>query len=239
MKYIYGPVSSRRLGFSLGVSLTPYKICSFDCVYCQLGKTTCLTGERREYLPIGEILEELKTWFLQNPEEGKKLDYLTFSGAGEPTLNTRIGELILEIKKIITVPVCVITNSSLLADPGVRKSLELADLIVPSLDAVTVSVFEKIDRPNPELKIEAIIQGVIDLRREFKGKIWLEVMLVSGFNDDLRHIKKLKEAIDKINPDKIQLNSPVRTAASENLFAVEAGKLKKIQKILGETCEII
>ena len=239
MKYIYGPVQSRRLGLSLGLSLTPYKVCSFDCVYCQLGKTNKLTLQRQEYIPINEILEELQAWILAHPQEVKEINYLTFSGAGEPTLNKKLGELIAEVKKRAAVPVAVITNASLLPDSQVRSALMQADLIVPSLDAVTVSVFEKIDRPHADIRIEQIINALIQLRKEFRGKIWLEVMIVRGKNDDLRHIRKLKEVIDSINPDKIQLNSPVRTTSEPDILPIDKNKLKKIKEILGEKCEIV
>ena len=239
MKYIYGPVPSRRLGLSLGLSITPHKTCSFDCVYCQQGKTSQTTLERKEYISISEVLDELRAWVLNHAEEEKKLDYITISGSGEPTLNTEVGRLIHEIKKISTRAVAVITNSSLLGDAAIRKSLLAADLIVPSLDAVTEQVFQKIDRPHPGIKIDDIINGLVELRKEFSGKIWLEVMLASGINDDLRYIKKLKEVCDKINPDKIQLNSPVRTTAEADIIPVAEAKLKRIKKILGDKCEII
>jgi wyosine [tRNA(Phe)-imidazoG37] synthetase (radical SAM superfamily) len=239
MKYIYGPVKSRRLGFSLGLSLTPYKICNFDCIYCQLGKTLNLTNERKEYLKTEEILDELKLWLQNNSEEAGNLNYITFSGSGEPTLNIKIGEVIQEIKKITAIPVAVITNASLLNDAGVRRALSRADLIVPSLDAATLDIFRKINRPFGATRAEDIITGLVNLRKEYRGQIWLEIMLVRGVNDDLRHIKKLKEVIDKINPDKIQLNSPVRTTAEPNILSVDKSKLEKIKEILGDKCEII
>ena len=239
MKYIYGPVKSRRLGLSLGITLTPYKICSFNCIYCQLGKTINTTSERREYIPIQEIINELKLWLQNNILEAKDLNYITFSGSGEPTLNIKIDQLIAEIKKITVVPIAVITNASLLNLTVVRQALFAADLIVPSLDAAAPEIFTKIDRPKEDIKIEEIINGLIGLRKEFKGKIWLEVMLVKGINDDLGHIRKLKDIIDKINPDKIQLNSPVRTTAEENILAVDKKRLEKFKEILGEKCEII
>jgi wyosine [tRNA(Phe)-imidazoG37] synthetase (radical SAM superfamily) len=238
MKYLYGPVKSRRLGFSLGISLTPYKTCDFDCIYCQLGKTTNLTLERKEYLPVSEIIHELKTWLNSNRETAQGLEYITFSGSGEPTLNTGFGELLTEVKKLTNLRVAVLTNASLLADREVRRQLLSADLIVPSLDAVTQELFIRIDRPHPSLKIEEIIAGLVALRREFRGKIWLEVMLLKGINDDIRHIRKLKDIIDRINPDRIQLNSPVRTTAEAGISAVGRPKLKKIQEILGEKAEI-
>ncbi len=239
MKYIYGPLKSRRLGLSLGITLTPYKICSFNCVYCQLGKSIQTTSERREYLPIQEIINELKLWIQNNSQEAQNLNYITFSGSGEPTLNIKIGEFITEIKKITAVPVAIITNASLLNVALVRQALLSADLIIPSLDAVTPEIFAKLDRPKEGINIEDIINGLIGLKREFKGKIWLEVMLVKGINDDLAHIRKLKDIIDKINPDKIHLNSPVRTTAEENVLAVDKKRLEKFKEILGEKCEII
>lgn len=239
MRYIYGPVKSRRLGLSLGISLTPYKICSFNCVYCQLGKSIGTTSERREYIPIQEIINELKLWLQNNSQEAKALNYITLSGSGEPTLNIKIGEFIAEIKKITSVPVAVITNASLVNVAEVRYALLEADLIVPSLDAATPEIFEKVDRPVKDIKVEDIINGLKELKKEFKGKIWLEVMIVKGINDDLAHIRKLRDIIDKINPDKIQLNSPVRSTAEENILAVDKKRLEKFKEILGDKCEII
>jgi len=239
MKYIYGPVKSRRLSLSLGITLTPYKICTFDCVYCQLGRTTVLTRERKEYISLGEILNELKLWLQNNSDAAKNLNYITLSGSGEPTLNIKIGQLISEIKKITPVPIAIITDSALLSDVALRQELLGADLIIPSLDAVTPEVFSKIDRPQQDIRIEGIIEGLVSLRKEFKGQIWLEVMLVKGINDDLRQIKKLKEVVDRINPHKVQLNSPVRMTSEPNILSVDKNKLEKIKGILGEKCEII
>jgi wyosine [tRNA(Phe)-imidazoG37] synthetase (radical SAM superfamily) len=239
MKYIYGPVQSRRLGLSLGLSLTPYKTCSFDCVYCQLGKTINFSVRQQEYIPVKEILDELKSWLQNNPQEAQKLNYISFSGAGEPTLNIKFGELAVEIKRLVSVPIAVITNASLLKIPSVRQALSAVDLIVPSLDAVNPDIFQKIDRPHAGIKVEDVIEGLVSLRKEFRGKIWLEVMLVKGINDDLRHIKKLKEVIDRINPDKIQINSPVRTTTEPDALPVDKNKLEKIKEILGEKAQIL
>ncbi|MCX5708561.1 MAG: radical SAM protein [Candidatus Omnitrophica bacterium] len=239
MRYIYGPVHSRRLGSSLGLSLTPHKLCDFDCVYCQLGKTFRKVLERKEYFKIEDILAEGHSWFVNNPEQAKALDFITISGSGEPTLNSGIGLLIESLKKTVAVPVAVITNSSLLGDPVVRRQILGANLIVPSLDAVTEEAFQKIDRPCPEIKLEEIIEGLVSLRKEFKGQIWLEVMLVKGINDNLAHTRRLKEVIERINPDKIQLNSPVRFTAEEGAEAVDAKHLEKIKELLGDKCEVI
>jgi len=239
MKYIYGPVKSRRLGLSLGLTITPHKTCSFNCVYCQLGATAVTICERKEFFPTQEIIDELRGWLEHNAQEALQLNYITLSGAGEPTLNSNIGTLVAEIKRLTNIPLALITNASFLSDKNLRSQLLGLDLIVPSLDAPTDKVFQRIDRPHPGVSLEAIIQGLIDLRKEFSGKIWLEVMLVKGFNDDLRYIKRLKEIIERINPDKIQLNSPVRSTAEPGIIAVDKSKLKKIKDILGEKAEII
>jgi wyosine [tRNA(Phe)-imidazoG37] synthetase (radical SAM superfamily) len=154
-------------------------------------------------------------------------------------LYIKIGALIQEIKRLTSLPVAAITNSSLLNDASVRDALLSADLIVPSLNTVSPEIFAQINRPVANIKIEEIIDGLIGLRRQFRGKIWLEVMLVRGVNDDIRRIRKLGEAVERINPDKIQLNSPVRATAEENVLAVDRKKLEKIQEVLGEKCEII
>jgi len=239
MKYIYGPVKSRRIGFSLGLSLTPYKVCSFDCVYCQLGKTTNLTLDVKEYISVSDIIDELKLWLSQNSAQVKALDYITISGSGEPTLNIKMAELIGQIRNLCDRPIALITNSTLLYDFDIRRACLGVDLIVPSLDAATQDILERIDRPATPVKIEKIIEGLVALRKEFRGKIWLEIMLVKGINDDIRYIKKFLPVIELINPDKIQLNSPVRTSSELNILSVVRPKLEKIKDILGDKCEII
>ena len=239
MKYIYGPIKSRRLGLSLGINLTPFKTCSFDCVYCQLGKTNRLTIFRSEYIKISEILDELKEWFNRHKDDPLALDYITISGSGEPTLNIKISDLIDQLKRLSSAKIALITNSSLLGDAALRQEILGADLIVPSLDAVTQELLVKVDRPHADLKIDEIISGLISLRKEFRGKIWIEVMLIKGLNDDIRHIRKLKSVMDRINPDKIQINSPVRTTSDEGVLPVAKSKLKEIKAILGDKAEII
>ncbi len=239
MRYIYGPVNSRRLGLSLGISLTPHKVCDFDCVYCQLGKSPQKSSERKEFVKIEEIAAEVNAWIANNPEAAKALNFITLSGSGEPTLNSGIGALIELLKKTTNFHVAVITNSSLLGDPLVRRQILGADLIVPSLDAVTEEAFQKIDRPCPGIKLEEIIEGLVSLRKEFKGKIWLEVMLVKGLNDNIAHTRRLKEVIERINPDRVQLNSPVRFTAELGVEALDAKHLEKIKELLGEKCEVV
>jgi wyosine [tRNA(Phe)-imidazoG37] synthetase (radical SAM superfamily) len=239
LKYIYGPIKSRRLGLSLGLSLSADKICSLDCVYCQWGSVGKTFSQRKEYAKAQEVILELKTWIQHNPQEFKKLKFVTFSGLGEPTLNTSLGKLIDQVRAITGASIAVITNSTLLGDPLVRKEILGADLIVPSLDAVDQEIFQQIDRPNESLKLNEIIDGLVALRKEFKGKLWLEVMLVAGVNDDLSHIEELKKVIQLIDPDKIQINSPVRTTAEKNVLCVDKVKLNKIKEIFGNKAEII
>lgn len=237
MKYVYGPIKSRRLGLSLGVSLTPYKICSFDCIYCQLGKTTQKTGQRKDYVSAEEIIAEIKSWLADNSAKLGELKFITFSGAGEPTLNINIGRLIAGIKEVTAIPIAILTNSSHLSDPQVRKAIAGANLIVPSLDAVTQEVFERIDRPEKGIKVSDVIDGLIALRKEFRGQIWLEIMLIKGVNDSPEHIRKLKEVIERVNPDRVQLNSPVRKTLQQDVCGVEEAALKEIRKILGDKTE--
>lgn len=239
MKYIYGPVRSRRLGLSLGISVTPYKVCDFDCIYCQLGKTKQPTGQRQEYIQKDKIIDELKLWLQNNADTAKNLDYITIAGSGEPILNIKIRQVIEDIKKLTATPVAVITNASLLGDRLVRNDLLAADLIVPSLDSVIPEIFQRINRPLADIKIEEIIKGLISLRKEFSGKIWLEIMIVRGVNDRLSQIRKLKDIVEMINPDKIQINSPVRSTAEKNVFPAGNKKLEKFKEILGQKCQII
>jgi len=161
VKYVYGPVKSRRLGLSLGLSLTPHKVCNLDCLYCQLGKTKELFTKRKEYVSIEDLLLELKGWFANNPQAVKDLNYITLSGSGEPTLNSQIGRLIDEIKNLSVVPLALITNATLLSDEKVRSDIKYADLLIPSLDAVEQDIFDKIDRPHAGIKVKDIIKGLI------------------------------------------------------------------------------
>ncbi len=232
---IYGPVPSRRIGFSLGIDILPSKLCSFNCIYCQLGTTARNIARRKEYVPITKVISQIKDILRTE----KDINYITLSGSGEPTLNSKIGQLIREIKTFTDIPVAVLTNSSLLTRKSVRKALAAADLVVPSLDAATQDVFVKVNRPHPSLRVKKIIEGLKEFRRVFKGSLWLEIMLVKGVNDSPSHIKKLKKAINEINPNKVQLNTVVRPPAEKFVQPLSLGELKKIQEVLGEKCEII
>jgi wyosine [tRNA(Phe)-imidazoG37] synthetase (radical SAM superfamily) len=234
-KYTYGPVPSRRLGFSLGIDIIPHKNCSFDCIYCQLGKTLNKTLVRKEYAPVDCVLNEVRTVL----KSTTRIDYLTFSGSGEPTLHKRIGYLITEVKKLTKIPVAVLTNGSLLYLPEVRCDLLDADLVAPTLCTVDEKIFQKIHRGHAGLDIDKIIQGYIEFRKTYKGKIWLEVMMIKGINDEPDTIEELKRAIDRIKPDKIHLNTVVRPPSENYARPVPQKTLQNIKTMLGNKCEII
>lgn len=226
-KYLFGPVPSRRLGMSLGVDLVPKKVCSLDCVYCEVGETTKLTTQRMEYIPYEKITSELKDFFQNHPAP----DYITLSGSGEPTLNIRFGEVLQYIRQLKPeIPVAVLTNGTLLHHEQVRKELSLANVVLPSLDAATEPVFKKINRPAADLSLEDYIQGLADFRKMFSGEIWLEVLILPGYNDHKEELDALKQAIRNIQPDKVQLNTLDRPGAEENLTSASVQHLRQIQK---------
>lgn len=224
-KYLFGPVPSRRLGMSLGVDLVPKKVCSLNCVYCEVGHTTKLTTERKEYILYDKVTSELEHYFANNPNP----DYITFSGSGEPTLNSRIGDVLQFIKrKKPDIPIAVLTNGTLLYDKKVRDELIDANVVLPSLDAATEITFQKINRPASQLTVEKYIQGLIDFSNEFSGQIWLEVFIVPGYNDNIDDLKALKKAFKDINPDHIQLNTLDRPGTVADIHAASHEDLKKI-----------
>jgi len=229
MNYLYGPVISRRLGTSLGVDILPLKTCSFDCIYCQLGATPAKTIERREYVAVEPVLDEVKQYLKSG---GPEPDYITFSGSGEPTLNTGIGNLVREIKSLRGPKVAVLTNSSTISLPEVRESLCAADLVVPSLDAATQAAFEKVNRPYEGVMVEDIVDGLVAFRKEFEGEMRLEVLLVEGVNDSDSDLSAIKDAVRRIKPDSIDLNTVARPPA-EDVRPLRPEKLKKISDYLG------
>ncbi|MHC4536892.1 MAG: radical SAM protein [Planctomycetota bacterium] len=234
-KYFYGPVPSRRLGLSFGVDIVPFKVCTLDCIYCQLGKSTDLTIERKNYGPIEPILAELKGIL----SKGLKTEFITIAGSGEPTLNSQLGKLIEGIKKITDIPVAILTNGTLFYKNDVRVDCAKADVVIPSLDAGDAETFQKVNRPHRDINIENLISGLSSFRDEFSGQIWLEVFFVESLNTKSDQIAKIRNAIDRIRPDKVQLNTAVRPTAEPNLKRLDIEKLHTIAAQLGPQCEII
>lgn len=229
-QHIFGPVPSRRLGISLGVDLVTHKICSLDCVYCECGKTTDLTLERKPYVSFDAVKTELDHYWEHNEDP----DYITFSGSGEPTLNRELGRVIAYIKaKKPGIQVAVLTNSTLLTDPGVRQELALADLVVPSLDAVSREVFLKINRPGKALSVEDIVQGIQTFAREFTGKIWLEIFILPGVNDTREELAIFRQVILSIDPELVQLNTLDRPGTVSHIRPATPAELSRVREILG------
>ncbi len=233
MTYIFGPVPSRRLGRSLGVDLVPFKTCSYDCIYCQLGRTTNQTVERREWVPLDAVLAELRGKLASQP------DYITLSGSGEPTLYSRLDELIDGIRAMTEVPIAVLTNGSLLWQPEVRSKLLRAHLVIPSLDAGDERTFQAIDRPHGTISFKRMLGGLIDFRREYQGQYWLEVFLLDGRNADGAELQQIIDCVKRIGPDRVQLNTATRPTAEAFAHRVEPERLAEIAARFDPPAEVI
>lgn len=235
-EYLYGPVPSRRLGRSLGIDLVPYKICTYDCIYCQIGKTTQKTLVRKEYAPASEVIEEVRR-FLR--EETSSVDYLSLSGSGEPTLNAKIRSVIEGIKEITSVPIAVITNGSLLYLEEARQDLLDADVVLPSLDAVSSETFIQINSPLEGFSVERMIEGLVQFRKIYTGKIWLEILFCRGVNDYPEELARMREEIGRIQPDQIHLNTVVRPPSERWATPLSRKEMENIQAFFGERAMII
>lgn len=234
-KYLFGPVPSRRLGRSLGVDIVPMKTCSQNCIYCQLGKDAPPVTERKEYVSIQAVLAELKALI----DDGLEADFITISGSGEPTLNSGLGALIDGIHAMCAIPVAVITNGTLLSEPEVRAACCKAEVVLPSLDAGDAETFKTINQPHPGLDFETFAEGLIQFRKEYTGRIWLEVFFCDGINTSESAVLNLKRWIERICPDKIQINTAVRPVAHRQAVRVEQGRLADIAARLSPEAEVI
>ena len=236
MKHLFGPVPSRRLGVSLGIDPIPKKVCSLDCIYCEVDKTSMKTLERAEYISADAILEEVREYL---SHDHVPLDFVTFSGSGEPTLNSKLGYLIREIKKMTGTPIAVITNGTLLWRPDVREDLLPADLVMPSLDTASEEIFTKVNHPAKDLTVSLVLEGLIKFRQNYSGPIWLEILIVKNVNNKEDEYYRLAEAVEKINPDRVQLNTVIRPPGFGKAEAVTKAELQKLQQIIGPKAEII
>lgn len=209
--YLFGPVPSRRFGQSLGVDLTPYKTCSLDCVFCQLGRTVNKTIHRKAYVPIDAVLSELDTWLRADG----RADYITLSGSGEPTLHAQFGEILAFIHHNSSIPTALLTNGTLLQQPHVRASACRADVVKISLSAWDQDSYEQINRPHSRLRFDRLVEGQIAFRKQFKGQLWMEVFLMAGINSQPEQVRKISALAEKIAPDCIHLNTAVRPPSED------------------------
>jgi wyosine [tRNA(Phe)-imidazoG37] synthetase (radical SAM superfamily) len=230
MKYVYGPVPSRRLGKSLGIDPIPSKTCNFQCIYCQLGRTTNFTNERKSYIPKDKIIAEMKEAIRVNENQ---FDYITFVGSGEPTLCRDLKVLIFEAKNLSIKPICVITNGALLYKEEVRDSLMVADVVLPSLDAGDEKMFIKINRPHPDIKYDSVIEGFVEFKKEFKGKFWVEIMIMKGVNDSKEALLNIKQKLDIVRPDRIDINVPIRPPAENWVKKPDKHIISTLNEVFG------
>lgn len=228
-KTVYGPVPSRRLGRSLGVSPIPHKACSYSCVYCQLGRTTRRTIRRQHFFPKHDIFAEIAAAL---PDS--RADYVTFAGDGEPTLCKDLGWLVHRCKVDLQMPVAVITNGSLLYRPDVRADVLEADVVMPSLDAGSAAVFKRINRPHQDLDFESIVEGLVAFRKEYRGLMRLEVMLVAGLNDSTDALNELKQALDRVGAQHVDLMVPIRPPAEAWVKPPPLSRVRAARDMLGQ-----
>ncbi len=233
-KRVFGPVPSRRLGRSLGVDLVPFKTCTFDCIYCQLGPTTCKTSLIKEWVPTTEVIDDVRDVLPRTSP-----DYVTISGSGEPTLHSGLGEIIDAIKSLTDTPVALLTNGSIFWKPDVRAAASMVDLVIPSLDAGTEDGFRKVNRPHESLSLAQVVDGLNVFCREFTGEVWLEVFLVDGVNANEVEVPEMVRLVEGMNPDKVQLNTVSRPPCESFARPVPKDELSSYAERFGPNCEVI
>ncbi len=234
-KHLFGPVPSRRLGRSLGVDLTPFKTCTLDCIFCQLGRTTNKTIERAEYVPTSAVEDELEAWLF----EGGKADYITLAGSGEPTLNSRVGDILQFIRDRTSIPSALLSNGTLFSLPEVREAANRADLVKLSLSAWNQCSFENLNRPHTDLCFARMMEGYRTFRNGFKGKFWIEVFLVPGVNALRGDVEKIAELVEALNPDEVHLNTAVRPPAEEFALAMPQKEMESLAGLFRPMAKVI
>ena len=239
MKYLFGPVPSRRLGISLGVDVLREKTCTFDCVYCEVGRTTQRTLRRCDYVPKGEVLRELHGYLSSNGTGRGLPEVITFSGSGEPTLHARLGEMIAGVKDMTSIPVAVITNSSLLYLPDVRDDVMEADIVLPSLDAVSDKVFRKLNRPEATMKVDLILSGLHLLRQEYRGQMWLEILIVAGYNDSEQELEGLATVARELHVDRVQIHTASRPSPENEVEPASPEVLRHLADTIGSNAQVV
>jgi wyosine [tRNA(Phe)-imidazoG37] synthetase (radical SAM superfamily) len=237
VKYVFGPVPSRRLGLSLGIDPIPFKTCNWNCVYCQLGRTAPLTGERGNHAPARQIVEEVRGALEAHRSGG--VEWVTFVGSGEPSLHESLGWMIRQVKALTDIPVAVITNGSLLYLPEVREEVSAADAVLPSLDAGADSLYRAMNRPHPRCTFDRLVDGLVEFHRGYVGKLWIEVMLVKNLNDSEAALKDLAAVLSCIEPDEVHISLPLRPPAEPWVEPADQSRLARAAAILGTVARIL
>jgi wyosine [tRNA(Phe)-imidazoG37] synthetase (radical SAM superfamily) len=234
-KHLFGPVPSRRLGRSLGVDLTPFKTCTLDCIFCQLGRTTHQTLDRQEYVSVAGVTKELQEWI----EAGGKADFVTLAGSGEPTLNTGFGEVLQFVRERTAIPTALLSNGTLFWQPAVREAAKRADVVKVSLSAWDQFSFEHVNRPHPDLSLRTIMDGFRVFRDGFQGKLWIEVFLLSGLNSTRHDVEKIAELVNAVGPDEIHLNTAVRPHAEDFALPMPRNKMEELTGLFRPAAKVI
>ena len=237
MKYIYGPIPSRRLGQSLGVDPIPLKTCNWNCVYCQLGRSVPLNNKRDEYVPREAVIEQLKATL--DAHQPGEIDYISFVGSGEPTLHIGLGWMIRQVKSMTDIPVAVITNGSLLYLAEVRNELAAADVVMPTVVAGSKDLYKRINRPHPDITFGRIAEGLISFREEFLGELWVEVMLIKGLNDTVAALRELATALRSVQPDEVHITLPTRPPSETWVEPPDEESVLRATAILGDIAHVV
>ena len=234
-RHLFGPVPSRRLGRSLGIDLTPFKTCSFDCIFCQLGRTTDKTVLRREYVPVDDVIAELDIWLAA----GNTADYITLSGSGEPTLNSEFGRVIRFLRGRTPIPVALLTNGSLLSNPQVRDAAATANVVKVSLSVWDQASLQHVNRPHASIKFKTMLDGMLRFREGFKGELWIEVFLAWGTNTTVSDVLKIAGLIHVLKPERVQLNTAIRPPCEDYAYVVPRHRMEALSELFTPPAEIM
>lgn len=233
--FLFGPVRSRRLGRSLGIDLVPLKVCTYDCPYCQVGKTSDKTVVRREYVPVEGVLGEFDDWMAHDGQA----DCVTLAGNGEPTLHSRFGEVIEALGKRCVFRRILLSNGSLFHDPAVRLAASKADVVKATLGAWDQSSFEQVHHPHSSLRFDLFLAGLKAFRRDYAGEYWLEIFVVPGVNDTLQQMGRIAEWAGQIGPDRVHINTAVRPAWDSSVKPLSGARMEELARLFNPVAEVI